>query len=125
MFDDGSESLNLARFLVALKHDVPGDNDNDQEKDPIQVARYTEVTACKICRVLSDHCPNERQRHIGIVPGAHPGELDYRSVWGSPGLYSAYDLLLPRPDAEPHVERHDRSEHSPRMDKRSSITEVG
>ena len=76
--------------------------------------------------MLADHGPQQRHRHVRIVSGSQSrqfhegsGVRQRRSVF-----HGSNDLLLARPDTEPHVERHDRAEQSAGVDQCSAIAEV-
>src|SRR5678816_3401690 len=62
------KSLDLAGFLIALEHDVPAEDDDQQPENPIVLIRDSPIPTKEESRVLSDHRPQQRQRHIRVMP---------------------------------------------------------
>ena len=83
----------------------------------VEVARNPQIAAVEESRMLVEHSPQQRQRHVGVVLGAQPGERRLGGVGGLAGLHCGDYLLLGRPDPEPHVEGHHRAKHRSGVDQ--------
>src|SRR5262245_19940239 len=51
------ETLDLAGQLIQLKYNVPADQDNDEQADPVIAARKAQIAAGEVGGVLPDHGP--------------------------------------------------------------------
>lgn len=63
-----------------------------------------------------EHRPDQRDGHVGVLPGAQARQGHRRRVGGLAVADRGDDLLLIGPDAEPHVEGHDRAEQGADVD---------
>ena len=61
------EPLDFPRLLVALEHDVPADDDDQQQGNVEVFARNSQIPAREVRRVLPDHRPHQRDRHVRVV----------------------------------------------------------
>src|SRR5215813_3244348 len=54
------EAGHLAGLFVALKRDVPADDDDQEPEYPIVIGRNAEISAEEVAGVLTDHGPQQR-----------------------------------------------------------------
>src|SRR5436853_1570330 len=118
------ESWNFSRLFIRLKDDVPPDNDDDQQKYPKVTAGNPEIAAREVSRVLPDHAPNQRHGHVRVVPRPQSRKFHNFSIRWLALLGCPDDLLLRRPDSEPNVECHYRSEQRSGVNESSTIAEL-
>ena len=63
--------------------------------------------------MIADHEEDQGHGHVRVVLRSKRGQWSYAVGRRSAGLGGSDDLPLVRPDAHPHVGRHDRTEHRP------------
>src|SRR4030095_13606174 len=118
------EALYFACLLVALKHKVPANYDDQQQRDVEVLAGDSQISAREVRRVLADHRPYQRNRHVGVVARPQSRQFDEVGIRSCSILNCTDNLLLRRPDPEPHVERHRAAKQHAGVNQYSAITEV-